>query len=116
MSFAVAVIVLFLLHLFQRLLEPFGKGDDNQFGLNSELFSSLQKGTTLVEYRWGYSFIFLNFCPFCSKYPLQIINVHMFAALQISLKSSTLGTCALQLLAGFYFNRVYVFTLLEILS
>ncbi|XP_047430157.1 probable arginine--tRNA ligase, mitochondrial [Mugil cephalus] len=36
--------------LAQKLLEPFGKGEDDKFGLNSELFNSLKKGTTLVEY------------------------------------------------------------------
>uniref|UniRef100_A0A3P8SJP2 Probable arginine--tRNA ligase, mitochondrial n=1 Tax=Amphiprion percula TaxID=161767 RepID=A0A3P8SJP2_AMPPE len=36
--------------LAQKLLEPFGKGEDDKFGLNSELFLSLKRGTTLVEY------------------------------------------------------------------
>uniref|UniRef100_A0A1A7YWV2 Probable arginine--tRNA ligase, mitochondrial n=1 Tax=Iconisemion striatum TaxID=60296 RepID=A0A1A7YWV2_9TELE len=36
--------------LAEKLLEPFGKGDDDTFGLNSELFKSLPRGTTLVEY------------------------------------------------------------------
>ncbi|XP_008282636.1 putative arginine--tRNA ligase, mitochondrial [Stegastes partitus] len=36
--------------LAQKLLEPFGKGDDDKFGLNSELLVSLKRGTTLVEY------------------------------------------------------------------
>ncbi|XP_037541111.1 probable arginine--tRNA ligase, mitochondrial [Nematolebias whitei] len=36
--------------LAEKLLEPFGKGKDDQFELNSELFNSLKRGTTLVEY------------------------------------------------------------------
>uniref|UniRef100_A0A8C6KDH4 Probable arginine--tRNA ligase, mitochondrial n=1 Tax=Nothobranchius furzeri TaxID=105023 RepID=A0A8C6KDH4_NOTFU len=36
--------------LFQKVLEPFAKGDDDNFGLNSELLNSLPRGTTLVEY------------------------------------------------------------------
>ncbi|XP_041831294.1 probable arginine--tRNA ligase, mitochondrial [Melanotaenia boesemani] len=36
--------------LAEKLLEPFGKGEDEKFGLNSELFNTLKKGTTLVEY------------------------------------------------------------------
>ncbi|XP_017267496.1 probable arginine--tRNA ligase, mitochondrial isoform X1 [Kryptolebias marmoratus] len=36
--------------LAEKLLEPFGKGEGDQFGLNSQLFSSLRRGTTLVEY------------------------------------------------------------------
>ncbi|KAM9355296.1 putative arginine--tRNA ligase, mitochondrial [Pholidichthys leucotaenia] len=36
--------------LAQKMLEPFGKGGDDKFGLNSELFKSLKRGTTLVEY------------------------------------------------------------------
>ncbi|XP_069564633.1 probable arginine--tRNA ligase, mitochondrial isoform X3 [Brachyistius frenatus] len=32
------------------MLEPFGKGEDHRFGLNSELFNHLKQGTTLVEY------------------------------------------------------------------
>uniref|UniRef100_H3DG60 Probable arginine--tRNA ligase, mitochondrial n=1 Tax=Tetraodon nigroviridis TaxID=99883 RepID=H3DG60_TETNG len=36
--------------LVQKMLEPFGKGQDEMFGLNSDLFSSLNRGTTLVEY------------------------------------------------------------------
>lgn len=39
------------LYLFQKLLEPFGNGEDDKFGLNSELFNTLTTGTTLVEYR-----------------------------------------------------------------
>uniref|UniRef100_A0A7N6BYE7 Probable arginine--tRNA ligase, mitochondrial n=1 Tax=Anabas testudineus TaxID=64144 RepID=A0A7N6BYE7_ANATE len=33
-----------------KLLEPFGNGEDEKFGLNSELFDTLKRGTTLVEY------------------------------------------------------------------
>ncbi|XP_013875444.1 putative arginine--tRNA ligase, mitochondrial [Austrofundulus limnaeus] len=36
--------------LAEKLLEPFGSGADEQFGFNSELLSSLKRGTTLVEY------------------------------------------------------------------
>ncbi|XP_030577371.1 putative arginine--tRNA ligase, mitochondrial [Archocentrus centrarchus] len=36
--------------LAQKLLEPFGNGEDDKFGLNSELFNTLTRGTTLVEY------------------------------------------------------------------
>ncbi|XP_010795028.1 probable arginine--tRNA ligase, mitochondrial [Notothenia coriiceps] len=36
--------------LVEKMLEPFGKEDDHKFGLNSELFKTLKKGTTLVEY------------------------------------------------------------------
>ncbi|XP_076612636.1 putative arginine--tRNA ligase, mitochondrial isoform X2 [Chaetodon auriga] len=36
--------------LAQKTLEPFGKGEDDKFGLNSELFKTLKRGTTLVEY------------------------------------------------------------------
>ncbi|XP_034383526.1 probable arginine--tRNA ligase, mitochondrial isoform X1 [Cyclopterus lumpus] len=36
--------------LVQKMLEPFGKEEDDKFGLNSELFNTLKKGTTLVEY------------------------------------------------------------------
>ncbi|XP_061602500.1 probable arginine--tRNA ligase, mitochondrial [Cololabis saira] len=36
--------------LAEKLLEPFGKGEDDKFGLNSELLDSLKRGTTLVEY------------------------------------------------------------------
>ncbi|XP_039872859.1 probable arginine--tRNA ligase, mitochondrial isoform X2 [Simochromis diagramma] len=36
--------------LAQKLLEPFGNGEDDKFGLNSELFNTLTTGTTLVEY------------------------------------------------------------------
>ncbi|XP_040919711.1 probable arginine--tRNA ligase, mitochondrial isoform X2 [Toxotes jaculatrix] len=36
--------------LVQKMLEPFGKQEDEKFGLNSELFNTLKKGTTLVEY------------------------------------------------------------------
>ncbi|KAM8726449.1 putative arginine--tRNA ligase, mitochondrial [Acanthopagrus schlegelii] len=35
--------------LAQKILEPFGK-EDEQFGLNSELFNTLKRGTALVEY------------------------------------------------------------------
>uniref|UniRef100_A0A671XRZ0 Probable arginine--tRNA ligase, mitochondrial n=1 Tax=Sparus aurata TaxID=8175 RepID=A0A671XRZ0_SPAAU len=35
--------------LVQKILEPFGK-DDERFSLNSELFNTLKRGTTLVEY------------------------------------------------------------------
>lgn len=38
--------------VFQKVLEPFGKGQDEKFGLNSELLSTLKRGTTLVEYRY----------------------------------------------------------------
>uniref|UniRef100_A0A4W6EHT6 Probable arginine--tRNA ligase, mitochondrial n=1 Tax=Lates calcarifer TaxID=8187 RepID=A0A4W6EHT6_LATCA len=34
----------------QKMLEPFGKQGDEKFGLNSELFNNLKRGTTLVEY------------------------------------------------------------------
>uniref|UniRef100_A0A4W6EKM8 Probable arginine--tRNA ligase, mitochondrial n=1 Tax=Lates calcarifer TaxID=8187 RepID=A0A4W6EKM8_LATCA len=33
-----------------KMLEPFGKQGDEKFGLNSELFNNLKRGTTLVEY------------------------------------------------------------------
>ncbi|XP_077367571.1 putative arginine--tRNA ligase, mitochondrial isoform X3 [Festucalex cinctus] len=36
--------------LAQKILEPFGTGHDGKIGLHSELFHSLKKGTTLVEY------------------------------------------------------------------
>ncbi|XP_070843339.1 probable arginine--tRNA ligase, mitochondrial [Chaetodon trifascialis] len=36
--------------LAQKTLEPFGKGQDDKFGLNSELFKTLKRGTTLVEF------------------------------------------------------------------
>ncbi|XP_068564452.1 probable arginine--tRNA ligase, mitochondrial [Cebidichthys violaceus] len=36
--------------LVQKMLEPFGKDEDEKFALNSELFNSLKRGTTLVEY------------------------------------------------------------------
>ncbi|XP_041660659.1 probable arginine--tRNA ligase, mitochondrial [Cheilinus undulatus] len=36
--------------LVQKVLEPFGKGENEKFGLNSELFKTLHRGTTLVEY------------------------------------------------------------------
>ncbi|KAM3602470.1 uncharacterized protein V6R79_004774 [Siganus canaliculatus] len=36
--------------LAQKVLESFGKGEDEKFGLNSELFKALRRGTTLVEY------------------------------------------------------------------
>ncbi|KAM7367708.1 hypothetical protein PAMP_013989 [Pampus punctatissimus] len=36
--------------LVQKILEPFGKEEDDKFGLNSELFNTLKRGTTLVEY------------------------------------------------------------------
>uniref|UniRef100_A0A7N8XAR6 Probable arginine--tRNA ligase, mitochondrial n=1 Tax=Mastacembelus armatus TaxID=205130 RepID=A0A7N8XAR6_9TELE len=36
--------------LAQKLLEPFEKGQDEKFGLNSELLNTLKRGTTLVEY------------------------------------------------------------------
>ncbi|XP_028997523.1 probable arginine--tRNA ligase, mitochondrial [Betta splendens] len=36
--------------LVQKLLEAFGRGEDEKFGFNSELFHSLKRGTTLVEY------------------------------------------------------------------
>ncbi|CAJ1078254.1 probable arginine--tRNA ligase%2C mitochondrial isoform X1 [Xyrichtys novacula] len=36
--------------LVQKILEQFGKNEDEKFGLNSELFKPLKKGTTLVEY------------------------------------------------------------------
>ncbi|XP_056261548.1 probable arginine--tRNA ligase, mitochondrial isoform X2 [Seriola aureovittata] len=32
------------------MLEPFGGQEDDRFGLNSELFNTLKRGTTLVEY------------------------------------------------------------------
>ncbi|KAM6906267.1 putative arginine--tRNA ligase, mitochondrial isoform 2-T2 [Lycodopsis pacificus] len=32
------------------MLEPFGKDEDEKFALNSELFNTLKRGTTLVEY------------------------------------------------------------------
>ncbi|KAM9339513.1 putative arginine--tRNA ligase, mitochondrial [Symphorus nematophorus] len=32
------------------MLEPFGKEEDEKFGLNSQLFNTLKRGTTLVEY------------------------------------------------------------------
>uniref|UniRef100_A0A7N6AWZ3 Probable arginine--tRNA ligase, mitochondrial n=1 Tax=Anabas testudineus TaxID=64144 RepID=A0A7N6AWZ3_ANATE len=38
------------LHIPVKLLEPFGNGEDEKFGLNSELFDTLKRGTTLVEY------------------------------------------------------------------
>ncbi|KAG7239710.1 hypothetical protein INR49_028646 [Caranx melampygus] len=36
--------------LVQKLLEPVGTQEDERFGLNSELFSTLKRGTTLIEY------------------------------------------------------------------
>ncbi|XP_027896410.1 putative arginine--tRNA ligase, mitochondrial isoform X1 [Xiphophorus couchianus] len=36
--------------LAEKLLEPFGKGESNNFGLNSELFETLKRGTILVEF------------------------------------------------------------------
>ncbi|XP_034755973.1 probable arginine--tRNA ligase, mitochondrial isoform X1 [Etheostoma cragini] len=36
--------------LVQKMLEPFGKEEDVKFGLTSELFNNLKRGTTLVEY------------------------------------------------------------------
>ncbi|XP_031717275.1 putative arginine--tRNA ligase, mitochondrial [Anarrhichthys ocellatus] len=36
--------------LVQKMLEPFGKDEDEKFVLNSELFNTLKRGTTLVEY------------------------------------------------------------------
>ncbi|KAM4529758.1 putative arginine--tRNA ligase, mitochondrial [Fundulus diaphanus] len=36
--------------LAEKLLEPFGKGERYEFGLNSKLFDSLRRGTTLVEF------------------------------------------------------------------
>ncbi|XP_067337987.1 probable arginine--tRNA ligase, mitochondrial isoform X2 [Channa argus] len=36
--------------LLVQLLEPFGKGEDEKFGLSSDLFDTLKRGTTLVEY------------------------------------------------------------------
>nr|XP_046229057.1 probable arginine--tRNA ligase, mitochondrial [Scatophagus argus] len=36
--------------LVQKMLETFGKGEDEKFGLNSELFNTLKRGTTLIEY------------------------------------------------------------------
>ncbi|XP_067429474.1 probable arginine--tRNA ligase, mitochondrial [Thunnus thynnus] len=36
--------------LAQKILEPFENGEDDKFGLNSELFNNLKRGTTLVEY------------------------------------------------------------------
>uniref|UniRef100_A0A667ZV22 Probable arginine--tRNA ligase, mitochondrial n=1 Tax=Myripristis murdjan TaxID=586833 RepID=A0A667ZV22_9TELE len=39
----------FTLKTISKMLEPFEK-EDNSFGLNSELFNTLQRGTTLVEF------------------------------------------------------------------
>ncbi|KAM6991822.1 putative arginine--tRNA ligase, mitochondrial [Tautogolabrus adspersus] len=36
--------------LVQKVLGTFGKDEDEKFGLNSELFKTLKRGTTLVEY------------------------------------------------------------------
>uniref|UniRef100_G3NZX2 Probable arginine--tRNA ligase, mitochondrial n=1 Tax=Gasterosteus aculeatus aculeatus TaxID=481459 RepID=G3NZX2_GASAC len=36
--------------LVQKVLESFGKEEEGQFGLNSELLNTLTRGTTLVEY------------------------------------------------------------------
>ncbi|XP_039981951.1 probable arginine--tRNA ligase, mitochondrial [Xiphias gladius] len=36
--------------LVQKILEPLGKQEGEKFGLDSELFSTLKRGTTLVEY------------------------------------------------------------------
>ncbi|KAM9840004.1 putative arginine--tRNA ligase, mitochondrial [Aulostomus maculatus] len=36
--------------LAQKVLEPFGKGEDDKFGLSSDLLKTLKRGTTLVEY------------------------------------------------------------------
>ncbi|XP_074541266.1 putative arginine--tRNA ligase, mitochondrial [Halichoeres trimaculatus] len=36
--------------LVQKMVEPFGGEEDDKFGLNSELFKDLKRGTTLVEY------------------------------------------------------------------
>ncbi|XP_004083463.1 probable arginine--tRNA ligase, mitochondrial [Oryzias latipes] len=36
--------------LAEKVLEPFGKGEDDKYGLSSDLLTSLKRGTTLVEY------------------------------------------------------------------
>ncbi|XP_014912944.1 putative arginine--tRNA ligase, mitochondrial isoform X2 [Poecilia latipinna] len=36
--------------LAEKLLEPFGKGENDNFGLNSEFFETLKRGTILVEF------------------------------------------------------------------
>ncbi|XP_068609597.1 probable arginine--tRNA ligase, mitochondrial [Brachionichthys hirsutus] len=36
--------------LVQKMLEPFGNGEDERFGLNSDLLNALKRGTVLVEY------------------------------------------------------------------
>nr|XP_057912910.1 probable arginine--tRNA ligase, mitochondrial isoform X2 [Doryrhamphus excisus] len=36
--------------LAQKILEPFATGENNKFGLNSELLKSLKRGITVVEY------------------------------------------------------------------
>ncbi|KAI3363682.1 hypothetical protein L3Q82_001306 [Scortum barcoo] len=36
--------------LVQKLLEPLGRDGDEKFGLNSELFNTIKRGTTLIEY------------------------------------------------------------------
>lgn len=84
------------------MLEPFGKGHDETFGINSELFKSLNRGTTLVEYR--YVLLMLHKHP--KLYIIIIIyynEQHCFpvAALQISQKNSMLDICDPQLLVRF---------------
>lgn len=85
------------------MLEPFGREEDEKFGLNSELFNTLKRGTTLVEYRYVYQVVVHLMC-------LPLIDCHQtesvclcVAALQISPKNSMLDTCDLQLLVSFGF-------------
>lgn len=42
--------------LLQKILEPFATGHRDKIGLHSELFDSLKKGTTLVEYRYVFQY------------------------------------------------------------
>lgn len=85
------------------MLEPFGKQGDEKFGLNSELFNNLKRGTTLVEYRYVCVCLFvLNSSYVLASYVFlqtQLLCLHV-AALQILPKNSMLGTCDLQLLVS----------------
>ena len=49
------------------MLEPFGK-EGEKFGLDSELFNTLKRGTTLVEYR----------CVFFVLFLLHLLHLHLF--------------------------------------
>lgn len=73
------------------MLEPFGKGHDETFGLNSELLRPLQRGTSLVEYRYvpltcckhlkvrwimGNTVLLLQFSKYCKKIPCWTFAIH----------------------------------------